>query len=257
MEGGSRTLLLEGGAFRDIGTLPGGISTRGARMNDRGQIAGEVVGEGGVSRAFVYRAGGMVELPSLAGPAGATAINARGDAVGWACTGLGYDHAVLWPRRGGVVDLGDLGGGYSRATGIDARGAVVGENRTAAGEIHAFLWRRGRMIDLGALPGHVRSSAVDIGDDGTAVGWSAPTAGSPRSPARCSGGRDNDSRRRTMTIARAWVPAIAATKHLTVGERAPAEVSEKLACRISGIHLAEFPEPYLPRTSLATMVVVE
>ena len=33
------------------------------------------------------------------------------------------------------------------------------------------------------------------------------------------------------------------TKHLAVEERAPVEVSEKLARRISGIHPAEFPEP--------------
>src|SRR6266511_4065711 len=59
-----------------------------------------------------------------------------------------------------VIDLGMLPGDtYSLASGINERGDVVGSSSLGDGTTHAFLWRRGRMVDLGALPGDDNSFA--------------------------------------------------------------------------------------------------
>lgn len=70
-----------------------------------------------------------------------------------------------------VRELGTLGGG-TVAEAINDRGQVVGYGETASGREHAFLWQKGRMTDLGALPGRPYSVAVAINGRGQVVGWS-------------------------------------------------------------------------------------
>jgi probable HAF family extracellular repeat protein len=69
-----------------------------------------------------------------------------------------------------IRDLGTLGGRQSVVAGINGRGQVVGWSTTAGGLRHAFLWEKGRMRDLGALPGDRYSEAVAINDRGQVVG---------------------------------------------------------------------------------------
>jgi probable HAF family extracellular repeat protein len=49
---------------------------------------------------------------------------------------------------------------------------VVGWSETAGGSTHAFLWEKGKMTDLGTLPGGTSSSATALNDAGQIVGWS-------------------------------------------------------------------------------------
>ena len=63
-----------------------------------------------------------------------------------------------------VIDLGTLGGGYSRAGDINASGQVVGESNS-----HAFLWQSGIMTDLGTLGGS-DSTANGINNINLALG---------------------------------------------------------------------------------------
>jgi probable HAF family extracellular repeat protein len=85
--------------------------------------------------------------------------------------------AVLSPGAYRAVDLGTLGGGTGAATALNDRGVVVGTSATADGAQHAFRWRAGRMTDLGVLPGHVSSEAVDVNEAGTVAGTSTAADG--------------------------------------------------------------------------------
>jgi probable HAF family extracellular repeat protein len=81
------------------------------------------------------------------------------------------DRAHAFATIGGsLVDLGTLGGRFSRATAVARSGTVVGMSETSDGEIHAFSWTSGEMSDLGTLPGKPMSFAWAIDAAGTVFG---------------------------------------------------------------------------------------
>jgi probable HAF family extracellular repeat protein len=61
---------------------------------------------------------------------------------------------------------------FAFAFAINNQGQVVGRATMPSGETHAALWDRGRLVDLGALPGGTYSEAYAINDTGQIVGWS-------------------------------------------------------------------------------------
>jgi probable HAF family extracellular repeat protein len=64
-------------------------------------------------------------------------------------------------------------GGTTVPTDVNEAGDVVGYSaRPGDWDVHAVRWHRGRMTDLGTLPGGSTSAATGIDDDGTVVGWS-------------------------------------------------------------------------------------
>jgi probable HAF family extracellular repeat protein len=71
------------------------------------------------------------------------------------------------PPTYAVIDLGDLGSGYSYAEGINSKGQVVGYAYTSSGYYHAFLWQNGSMQDI---IGSIQSYAYAINDNGQVVG---------------------------------------------------------------------------------------
>jgi len=71
------------------------------------------------------------------------------------------------------VELGTLGGTSSFANDINDAGVVVGSAQTSSGQTHAYRWTvNGGMVDLGALPGHDYSAAIDVDDAGIVLGVS-------------------------------------------------------------------------------------
>ena len=102
----------------------------------------------------------LAPLPSLADPLytvsflsgvdfAPTGMNNAGQIVGFAGTGDGAIHAVLY--AGGVLtDLGDLGGKDSYAQAINDAGAITGAILSASGEQHAFVYQDGSVRHLGA-----------------------------------------------------------------------------------------------------------
>ena len=135
----------------------------------------------------------MTDLGTLGGTdSSATAINDRGEIVGYSTTATSDRHAFLW-RRGEMIDLGTLGGIDSFAVAINNRGQVVGRSDsvmaypdTSYWRSHAFLWQDGQMTDLGTLGGR-NSGAEGINDVGQIVGYSFSAAQRNR-PARALSG---------------------------------------------------------------------
>lgn len=115
----------------------------------------------------------IVDLGTLGGSeSGASALNGKGEVVGWSKTaGDGSTRAFVY-RNGVMTDLGTLGGVDSHASAINDLGDIVGYSTSANGQgTRAFVYRAGSMIDLGTLGG-ASSQALDINNLGQIVGWS-------------------------------------------------------------------------------------
>jgi probable HAF family extracellular repeat protein len=88
----------------DLGTLPGSSKALHwpTDINNRGQIIGGKFG--GQAHGWVWEDGRMTDLGSLgSGYAQVTAINERGQIVGWSYTKTGKAHAVLWTLKQGLT----------------------------------------------------------------------------------------------------------------------------------------------------------
>ncbi len=199
--GARRAFRARDRGITDLGTLAGGSYSHATAINDRGQVTGY----GGINeygpdfneftQAFFWSNGVMQSLGALYCPCSfnrrygtsmAHDINAAGQVVGESETVRGewVRHAVLW-QDGGMQDIGGGNGDWSisRAFAINDRGQVVGDFAQDAGRMavynrRAFLWERGVRLDLGTLPGHASSTALDINRSGQVVGWSGSADGS-------------------------------------------------------------------------------
>jgi probable HAF family extracellular repeat protein len=127
-------------------TGPGsGEAAQALGINDGGQIVGWLFGEstGQTWHAVLWEGDTITDLGTLSGQgySFATAINNRGQIVGYSSSVAGTTHAVLW-ERDTITDLGTLIGsrGQSAATAINNRGQIVGYSSSAAGRLHAVLW---------------------------------------------------------------------------------------------------------------------
>ena len=132
-------------------------------INDQGQIVGGVTWFNSLTQnSFVYRKGLTTDLPALGSasePGAATAINNRGDVVGF--SGFSPERPFLF-SRGQIQDLGTFGGTEGAATAINEAGEITGYSTTVSNaEVRAFLYRQGRMIDLGGLPGAETLPAIN------------------------------------------------------------------------------------------------
>jgi probable HAF family extracellular repeat protein len=133
------------GILTDLGTLPGGYSSTGFWVNDRGLIMG-------------LSQNGLIDP----------------------ITGLPEAIAVLWEKDGEIIDLGTLGGSFSFGNAMNNRGQVVGlalntvpDQYSMVGlgtETHAFIWQNGHMEDLGTLGGP-DSWAAAVNERGQVAGW--------------------------------------------------------------------------------------
>ena len=136
------------GLMLDLGWLPSDRASRGAMINDRGEVAGTSCPSecgGGPEDPFLWDGKTMQQAGGPDYERGfedrVTAMNERGQVVGFREQGLPR-HAFLWD--GATLDLGTLGGQFSHsaALAINDRGDIVGWSEDASFTLHPVLWRR-------------------------------------------------------------------------------------------------------------------
>lgn len=177
-----------------------GIS-QGAAQDPLGEpfsCADFIPGTGQSCLPFIWtQAAGMTQLPLLGGNNGfATGVNNRGQAVGWAETGV-HDKtcilpevlqflAVEWgPAPGAKQVLPPWPGNASEppdttsaATAINDSGQVVGISGDCGNAVgafsarHALLWQNGRPLRLPTLGGAGWNTPMSINQRGDSVGFS-------------------------------------------------------------------------------------
>ena len=159
-----------------------------SRANDvtpQGAVVGVHSGffDGGIQttyRGYFAFGATLLVIPSFGGTESqALAVNARGQATGFARTDQGQLRAFLWDYSGAMTDLGDLGDGMAQGSDINLHGDVVGFSRVLGGDTHAFLHDGTSMIDLGTLGGPT-SRANGLNDFGTIVGAAEDATGQQR-----------------------------------------------------------------------------
>ena len=100
-----------------------------------------------------------------------TAINDRGQIVGWSRYSDGTTRAFLW-QHGKIAQLSVIAGDKaSMASAINNKGQIVGTSSQAGGVGHAILWNHGTVINLGSIgSGELNGGSVQaINDSGQII----------------------------------------------------------------------------------------
>jgi probable HAF family extracellular repeat protein len=119
------------GDIRDLGTLPGDMSSAASAINNHGDVIGYSKSPRGM-RAFVWtRTTGMQDLGVLPGgdSSRAVGINDNGVVVGTSTSPHG-PRAFIWMRKGGMRDLNSVvsstsGLVFAQAHAINNRGQIL------------------------------------------------------------------------------------------------------------------------------------
>jgi probable HAF family extracellular repeat protein len=192
----SAAVMWQNGSVSFIPTFGGARSAANA-ISPSGTVTGwtSTYADIGGQRAFRFSNSSLISAGVLPGNGSswthAYAINASGQLAGTGMTASRFGHAFLADPVEGTLDLGTLGGVTSDALAISNAGHVAGFSQTGVrnpavyyGIVeHAFLWHKGKLTDLGVLPGLVESRADGVNSAGLVVGrctgatWgSTPTA---------------------------------------------------------------------------------
>jgi probable HAF family extracellular repeat protein len=125
--------------MEDLGTLGGGWS--GARgLNALGHVAGWSQTSDGATHAFLWTPeAGMVDLDPSGSECYAEAVNDRDEVVGYHYP-EGSARAFFWSSGTGLIELGTLGGGFSRAWDLNESGVVVGDSTDGIAPELATVW---------------------------------------------------------------------------------------------------------------------
>jgi len=168
-------------AMVDLGTNGGTLASGNATQN--GQVAGAATVAGDVAYTAFYwtKAGGMLNLNTLAGDFGAEGYNSYaygidsvGVVVGSSDSPDGTTHAVAWAAKThAIFDLKTLGGSYAQANAVNDNYMIVGFS-TLEGDAQtdAFISQKGAGLqDIGTLGGsYAQANAVN--NNGVVVGSS-------------------------------------------------------------------------------------
>lgn len=161
----------------EIGRMPYTcIATQANGINNKGEIVGRCLVNSfqGITRPFLVSARGMEDLGTLDNDLGgvASAINDRGDIVGYSNPGSIYDDArgAMWNGPGKIVQIGNCSNQWcdTQANAINNDGDIAGTSNGAA----FVRWHDGSLRDIGSLVGAYFTTAVGINERGEVVGVS-------------------------------------------------------------------------------------
>ncbi len=168
-----------GGRPIDLGTLGGGRSSAGD-LNNRDTVTGTAQIQTGQNRAFIWSAGKMAAIGVLGSSTSSSSgygINDAGAIVGFASLQDG-GHGFVWTRRGGIKDLGTLGGRLSFALAINSFGAVAGASDLPdSASSTPVIWRGAKPSPFGLPTGFDFGFAYGISFTGQVAGYFEKTGG--------------------------------------------------------------------------------
>jgi probable HAF family extracellular repeat protein len=187
----TRTLLVQDGFMRDIGTL-GGPDAVALTINERGQITGQSYINSApnvdnspscppgvpAQNPYLWDKGRMIDIGTLGGTCGfPNRLNNRGQVVGDSYLADNQTVRPFFWDRGVLTDIGTLGGPTGQALDLSDSGLVVGTADLADGTHHAFVWQDGVMTDVGVVPGDLCSNGRAVNSRGQAIGTSTDCMG--------------------------------------------------------------------------------
>src|SRR6266568_835238 len=186
----------------DLGSL-GGNYTDPVAINDNGIVVGGSRTASGETHAFMWQNNSMTDLGTNGEFSIAYQVNNNNQAVG-----VSNSHAMLW-QNGQKIDLSTVVGPNSTATGINNFGQIVGTVDVGAqhrgflyqngsfiyissdlwpsgindqgvvsgftSDLRAVEWQDGILTYLPNIPDQTFSQALNIGNDGSIVGYSGIT----------------------------------------------------------------------------------
>ena len=80
-------LIPHGGTMKDLGVLPGGVSSQATGINNQGQIVGFATTAAGPNHGFTWKNGVMTDLGTLGGTfSQANGVNKNGKVAGFSHT---------------------------------------------------------------------------------------------------------------------------------------------------------------------------
>lgn len=172
-------------------TIPGARQVQAVGINNRGQIAGDVVGEDGTERGYVRTGGRITTIGGPPGAVGASAfdINDNGQVVGIYADASGALHGFAL-SRGRYTTIDEPGAPFTFPFGINDRGQIAGLTTRSlplgtASDAHGFVLRQGAGGPFTAVdvPGAtLGTAAFHISDAGVVVGVYANPASAAGSP---------------------------------------------------------------------------
>ena len=168
----------QNGSYTLLPALAGFAYSDGRTINAQNNVAGDVFGDDGVTRAVLWRTGAISPLSLGVLPtylsSYTTAMNNTDQVVGLCANNpsdTSHMQAFSWTSQLGMQGLGFLpGGSLSIAYGVNTGGQITGR-ADSNGHSFAFLWAEGHgMQSLGTVVGDTDSEAFGINDPGQIVG---------------------------------------------------------------------------------------
>lgn len=178
--GGTRAFLYSSGKMVNLGALGGlsGTSSEGLGINNKGQMTGSAYSGSDFRTAFIYRdkqMRGLRHLPFYSDSSG-QGINDTGQVTGYHSDG--DENCAFLDAHGTMHTL------VPKAKFLypESKGFSINNTGQITGEVgnHAFLYSRGKIRDLGTLPGYDQSEGQGINNHAEITGFLAVYADEKR-----------------------------------------------------------------------------